>query len=271
MVEDVLDRRLSGSARRRLDLHLSRCRECRDFFAAEQAEHARWFRAVNSTDSASHVLPAGFEDRLVAAVIEKGTVKVGFWRRFRIPRWVGMAAGFAIMLMTAAMVVSVGFEEGSDDAAGASVETSVEAESTALSLATHEALNVSGSIQSSQESINVEAQSTNMIAVASSNEKGTKGNAGMGILKKMKRAGAALLGVAVLAASADETYQFIISGYPAENASSSFATTAVALETGTYRYCLDETDLEARYRSRFATAGVALNTREFKALTITIR
>ena len=47
LFEDALDRRLSGGVKRRLDLHLARCRDCRKFYEAEQAEHARWFRAMN--------------------------------------------------------------------------------------------------------------------------------------------------------------------------------------------------------------------------------
>lgn len=67
-MEDVLDRNLPDSLRGRLELHLSRCRECRDFYTAEHAEHTRWFRALNSSDTQEHSLPPDFTDRLVAAV-----------------------------------------------------------------------------------------------------------------------------------------------------------------------------------------------------------
>ena len=68
LFEDALDRRLSGGVKRRLDLHLARCRDCRKFYEAEQAEHARWFRAMNDAEAEPpHSLPPDFADRLVAA------------------------------------------------------------------------------------------------------------------------------------------------------------------------------------------------------------
>ena len=69
LVELALDRNLSGGVKRRFDLHLSRCEECRALFVAEQAEHQRWFRTVNSPDEPRHSLPPDFADRLAAAVV----------------------------------------------------------------------------------------------------------------------------------------------------------------------------------------------------------
>ena len=47
LVEEAIENRLSASCRRKVNLHLSRCAECRAFLAAEQTEHAAWFRALN--------------------------------------------------------------------------------------------------------------------------------------------------------------------------------------------------------------------------------
>ena len=94
LFEDALDRRLSGGAKRKFDLHLSRCRPCRDLYEAEQAEHARWFRALNAAEP-PHSLPPDFADRLVAAVLARDKARISFFRRFRLPRWAGLAATLA--------------------------------------------------------------------------------------------------------------------------------------------------------------------------------
>ena len=91
LVEDALDKRLTGGVKRKFDLHLSHCRECRRFYEAEQAEHSRWFRAMNDTAKA-HPLPPDFADRLVAAVLANGAAQTPFFRRFRLPRWAKVAA-----------------------------------------------------------------------------------------------------------------------------------------------------------------------------------
>ena len=75
LVELAQDRNLSGGLKRRLDLHLSRCERCRSFFADEQAEHQRWFKAVNSPDEPRHSLPSDFADRLVAAVVARSAMR----------------------------------------------------------------------------------------------------------------------------------------------------------------------------------------------------
>ena len=93
LVEDALDKRLSGGVKRRLDLHLARCHDCRRFYDAEQAEHSRWFRAMNDVAAEpAHPLPPDFADRLVAAVLANGAAHTPFFRRFRIPRWLKVAA-----------------------------------------------------------------------------------------------------------------------------------------------------------------------------------
>ena len=95
IVEYVLDRNLSGSVKRRLDLHLSRCKDCRAFFAAEQAEHQRWFKALNSPEVPRHSLPPDFADRLAAAVVANSAMRRSLFKR--LPRWALIAASLALM------------------------------------------------------------------------------------------------------------------------------------------------------------------------------
>ena len=97
LVEDALDRSLSGRVKRRLDLHLQHCKECRDFFDAERAEFVRWYRAVNHDSGCRHSLPADFADRLVAAVTARRPLPFFL----RIPRWALVAASVAFMFMGA--------------------------------------------------------------------------------------------------------------------------------------------------------------------------
>lgn len=94
-MEYVLDRNLSGSVKRRLDLHLSRCKDCRTFFAAEQAEHQRWFKALNSPEAPRHSLPSDFADRLAAAVVANSATRRSLFKR--LPRWALIAASLALM------------------------------------------------------------------------------------------------------------------------------------------------------------------------------
>ena len=94
-VEDALDRSLSGRVKRRLDLHLQHCKECRDFFEAERVEFVRWYRAVNCDCGHSHSLPTDFADRLVAAVTAPRSLPFFL----RMPRWALVAASVAIMFM----------------------------------------------------------------------------------------------------------------------------------------------------------------------------
>ena len=107
LFEDALDRRLSGGVKRRLDLHLARCRDCRKFYEAEQAEHARWFRALNAAEP-PHSLPPDFADRLVAAVAaNEAKVKASFFRRLRLPNWLKRVACLAVLLFGVAFAATV--------------------------------------------------------------------------------------------------------------------------------------------------------------------
>lgn len=109
LFEDALDRRLSGGVKRKLDLHLARCRDCRKFYEAEQAEHARWFRAMNDAEAEPpHSLPPDFADRLVAAVAaNEAKVKESFFRRLRVPKWLKKVACLAVLLFGVAFAATV--------------------------------------------------------------------------------------------------------------------------------------------------------------------
>ena len=85
LVEEAVENRLSASCRRKVNLHLSRCAECRAFLAAEQTEHAAWFRALNDV---SDIPPpatssAALASRLAAAAIpaakRAGSITVPLW------------------------------------------------------------------------------------------------------------------------------------------------------------------------------------------------
>ena len=109
LFEDALDRRLSGGVKRRLDLHLARCRDCRKFYEAEQAEHARWFRAMNDAGAEPpHSLSPDFADRLVAAVAaNEAKDKASFFRRLRLPKWLKRVACLAVLLCGVAFAATV--------------------------------------------------------------------------------------------------------------------------------------------------------------------
>ena len=91
------------------------------------------------------------------------------------------------------------------------------------------------------------------------------------LVANVKRTAATLLAGASLGATAEEPYQFIISGYPAANPSRSFVTASTTLESGRLRFTLEESPLEARQCVRFVTSGVALNSSEFMGTSILIR
>ena len=109
LFEDALDRRLSGGVKRRLDLHLARCRDCRKFYEAEQAEHARWFRAMNDAEAEPpHSLPPDFADRLVAAVAANDAMdKASVFRCLCLPKWLKRVACLAVLLCGVALAATV--------------------------------------------------------------------------------------------------------------------------------------------------------------------
>ena len=85
---------------------------------------------------------------------------------------------------------------------------------------------------------------------------------------------AALTGALALSAAqpaAADGYQYIVSGYPAANERQTDYSDGIALETATCRSVTDASELEARYRTRDVSSGIALNTTEYRAMVIIIR
>lgn len=70
---------------------------------------------------------------------------------------------------------------------------------------------------------------------------------------------------------ADE-YQFLVSGYPAANASNSATSSGIALETGTLAATVaNDAPLELRYLTSDESDGIALRTDAALAFTIVLR
>ena len=82
-----------------------------------------------------------------------------------------------------------------------------------------------------------------------------------------------ILAAAALAPPAvAEGYQFLVSGYPAANASKSATSAGIALETGTLAAVVaNEAPLELRYRTSDESGGIALRTDAALAFTLVIR
>ena len=68
LVERFLDHALTGFAKRKVNLHLSRCAECRAYFDRRKQNQALAYRALNAALADMH-LPEGFADRFRAAQI----------------------------------------------------------------------------------------------------------------------------------------------------------------------------------------------------------
>ena len=106
LVDETIENRLSASYRRKVNLHLSHCAECRAFLAAEKSEHAAWFRALNDI---SDIPPpatssAAFAARLVSAAIPAAK-RAG---SITVPLWLKRAAALAILCGGAALAAWIG-------------------------------------------------------------------------------------------------------------------------------------------------------------------
>ena len=106
LVEEAIENRLSASCRRKVNLHLSRCAECRAFLAAEQTEHAAWFRALNDV---SDIPPpatssAALASRLAATAIPAAK-RAG---SIIVPLWLKRAAAIMLLCGGAALAAWIG-------------------------------------------------------------------------------------------------------------------------------------------------------------------
>ena len=81
----------------------------------------------------------------------------------------------------------------------------------------------------------------------------------------------ALLAAAALSPLHADTYQFIVSGYPAANESSGAASLGTALATATRVVSTTAQALEARYRTWDESDGIALRSDKYRATMIIFR
>ena len=70
---------------------------------------------------------------------------------------------------------------------------------------------------------------------------------------------------------AEDSYQFFVSGYPAENKCSNKESSAVALISGTLSMASSALSLDARFRTMCESEGVALRSDKFCFFGIIIR
>jgi len=116
LVEEAIENRLSASCRRKVNLHLSRCAECRAFLAAEKSEHAALFRALNDV---SDIPPPTISPQVLATRLVKSvpalTKKAG---HVTVPLWLKRAAVLAILCGGAALAAWIGTTMESRQAGG---------------------------------------------------------------------------------------------------------------------------------------------------------
>ena len=261
LVERVLDRNLSGGVKRRFDLHLSHCEECRAFLATEQAEHQRWFKAVNSPDEPRHSLPPDFADRLVAAIAARSAVRRPFF--MRLPRWALIAASLALMagfVFAAAVAVGHGVL---DAMAGRDVLIAPDGDVTV------------GHDSSNMPDSDVTAGLDVPIAPIDTQLENMQGETVMTEKKVAAVALAATLTAAPLATANGDEYQFIISGDPvamATEGSSSASSGLAALAVGTLGdELVCESEFEARSRTMDESSAHALRSDPFVNTIIIVR
>ena len=87
----------------------------------------------------------------------------------------------------------------------------------------------------------------------------------------LRQIGIAMLTFAVAFAAVGDTYQFIISGYPAANASYASSSSGTALVTSTRTAPTAAAPLEARYRTWDESDGIALRSDRFVGTVIIFR
>ena len=106
LVEEAIENRLSASCRRKVNLHLSRCAECRAFLAAEQTEHAALFRALNDV---SDIPPPATPHAALAASLATAAIPAA--KRagsITVPLWLKRAAAIALLCGGAALAAWIG-------------------------------------------------------------------------------------------------------------------------------------------------------------------
>ena len=86
-----------------------------------------------------------------------------------------------------------------------------------------------------------------------------------------KLAALAVVAATALIPSRADTYQFIVSGYPAANESYPAASVGTALATATRSGGSAASQIEARYRTWDESDGIALRSDKYRGITIIFR
>ena len=252
LVEDALDDSLTGNRKRTLALHLSRCDDCRAFFAAEREEHRRWFRAMNEPEARRH-LPEGFVDDFIAKMIADHTQPKRIWAFTKVFRRI--AAVLVAMLLFAGISYAA-----------------------AMGIRGVEAANLvaDGGEMVGRVVLNA-PDSPDAYQLPTTNYQ-LEPNQGVKTMTRKKAAAAALtaaMAAAPLASANGDEYQFIVSGDPvaAETVGSSSASSATAaLTVGTLADgVVCESEFEARSHTKDESPARALRSDKFKSIIISIR
>ena len=266
LVEDALDDSLTGNRKRTLALHLSRCDDCRAFFAAEREEHRRWFQAMNEPEARRH-LPEGFVDDFIAKMIADHTQPKRIWAFTKVFRRV--AAVLVAMLLFAGISYAAamgirGVEAANQDGISANQGDS------AANLVADGGEMVGRVVLNAPDSPDAYQLPTTDYQL--------EPNQGVKTMTRKKAAAAALtaaMAAAPLASANGDEYQFIVSSDPvaAETVGSSSASSATAaLTVGTLADgVVCESEFEARSRTKDESPARALRSDKFKSIIISIR
>jgi len=262
LVERFLDHALTGFAKRKVNLHLSRCATCRAYFDRRSENQALAYHAMNAA-LAGERLPEGFAKRFRDAHI----VPERRFRLFRFGRRWKAAAALAAMVTFVGLAAVVISERRSAElkdfevanppqTAGAEKETE----------ATEGTDNVS--ITSSDPYVSSVSQQTSM-------SQPKEGEQNMTMRRPAMAALSAALAAAPLAAANGDEYQFIISGDPvaAETAGiSASSSETVPLTVGTLSGgFVHESEFEARSRTVDESSTNALRSDKFKGIIISVK
>ena len=270
LIEDALDVSLHGEPERRVRLHLEHCASCRDYFKVRQDEHVALFSGINAACEELR-LPEGFADRLAESVRNRRSARRS-WRRFALPRWALIAASVAAMLGFAfanvkLIMENVKLEEGERE--GAKVAEGIEATAVEVADATAIAPSVSSvPLASSEPSESSSPSTQNTDTQLETNKKGET------LMSKVKAATAALtaaMAAAPLAAANGDEYQFIDpTTYPAANESYSARSSAITINAGALRIAGVSGNLEARSRTKGASAAILLDATKWHGMIISV-
>lgn len=268
LIEDALDVSLHGEPERMVRLHLEHCASCRDYFKLRRDAHIALFSGINAACEELR-LPEGFADRLAESVRNRRSARRG-WRRLALPRWALIAASVAILagFVFAANVVVEGLrgaEAANQDVGAANQDGESEgAKATVVEVADATAIAPSVSSVPLASSEPSESSSSSTQATGNQLETNQKGETLMSKVKAATAALTAAMAAAPLAAANGDEYQFIDpTTYPAENVSYSARSSAVTVEAGALRVASVSDDLEARSRTKSASAAILLDATKF--------